>query len=59
MICPRCKVYQDILAFVPLQQIEEYAEETNWLTKCPDCHFIFSPRLENPVLTDLQGGGRA
>lgn len=54
MICPRCKRYHDILAYVPLMQIEEYASDTNWITKCPDCSFIFSPAAK--ILTHIVPG---
>lgn len=55
MLCPRCKTYHDILAYVPLVQIEEYVKDTHWITKCPDCKWLFSPKVE-PVLIDLQDG---
>lgn len=43
MTCPRCREQQDILAFVPMQQISEFASETNAIYKCPSCRWIFSP----------------
>ncbi len=43
MRCPRCKEKHDILAYVPMAQIEEFADETNPIYKCPDCRWIFSP----------------
>lgn len=43
MTCPRCKQKQEILSFVPLQQSEEFVQETNPVYKCPRCRWIFSP----------------
>jgi uncharacterized protein with PIN domain len=43
MRCPRCKKLHDILAYVPLQQIEEFSAETNPIYKCPSCRWMFSP----------------
>jgi rubredoxin len=43
MICPRCKRKHDILAYIPMEQIEEFAAETNPIYKCPSCRWIFSP----------------
>lgn len=43
MICPRCKVEHNILAYVPLMEIEEFQEETNPIYKCPTCRWMFSP----------------
>lgn len=43
MVCPRCDEEHDILAYVPMKQIEKYAAETNPIYKCPDCRWIFSP----------------
>lgn len=34
---------EDILAYVPLQDIEEFSEECNPVYKCPSCRWIFSP----------------
>jgi hypothetical protein len=43
MRCPRCKELQDILAFIPLDQIVEFCDETNPIYKCQLCSWIFSP----------------
>lgn len=43
MRCPRCKQLHDILAYVPMEQVEEFADETNPIYKCPSCRWIFSP----------------
>jgi hypothetical protein len=43
MTCPRCKGEHDVLAYDSLMQIEEYAEETAPVYKCPSCRWIFSP----------------
>lgn len=43
MTCPRCKKPSDILKFVPLRMIEEFADETTPVYKCPECRWIFAP----------------
>jgi uncharacterized protein with PIN domain len=43
MRCPRCELLHDILRYIPVQQIEKYAEETNPVYRCPSCRWIFSP----------------
>jgi rubredoxin len=43
MICPRCETEHDILQYVPMEQIEAYAEETNPVYRCPTCRWVFSP----------------
>jgi hypothetical protein len=43
MICPRCKKQHDILQYVPLRMIEEFAEETTPIYKCPSCRWVFAP----------------
>lgn len=43
MRCPRCKTQHNILAYVPLMEIEEFQEETNPIYKCPSCRWMFSP----------------
>jgi rubredoxin len=45
MVCPRCKVWQDVLRFVPLEQIGEYAHETVPIYKCALCRWLFAPSL--------------
>lgn len=52
MTCPRCKNAHDILQYVPMQQIEEFAAETNPIYKCPTCRWIFSPSAH--VLEDFR-----
>lgn len=43
MRCPRCKRKHDILAYVPLMQIEEFKGETVPIMKCPACRWLFAP----------------
>ena len=47
MCCPRCEHVFDILQFVPLKEIKEYAHDTTPVYKCPSrlggCGFIFAP----------------
>ena len=43
MVCPRCTVPHDILAYVPLMQVERFESETNPIYKCPNCRWLFSP----------------
>lgn len=45
MTCPRCRDDFDVLRFVPMGMIEEFAQETNPIYKCPGCRWIFSPAL--------------
>ncbi len=45
MVCPRCKEEHNILAYVPLMQIEEFEDETNPIYKCPLCRWMFSPTI--------------
>jgi hypothetical protein len=45
MRCPRCKEANDVLRFVPMGMIDEFADETNPIYKCPECRWIFSPAL--------------
>lgn len=48
MLCPRCKVRRNILAFKRLQTVEEYEDITAPIYKCPDnhCKFVFAPVSE-------------
>lgn len=43
MTCPRCRGQHDILQYVPMMQIEEFAEDTVPVYKCPTCRWIFAP----------------
>jgi DNA-directed RNA polymerase subunit M/transcription elongation factor TFIIS len=43
MVCPRCKKEHNVLHFVPLLQIEEFAEDTTPIVKCPSCKWLFAP----------------
>lgn len=43
MTCPRCKHPRDVLDFVPLMTVEEYAHETTPVYKCPGCRWVFAP----------------
>jgi len=45
MRCPRCRDLHDILRYVPMGQVEEFRAETNPIYKCPNCRWIFSPRM--------------
>lgn len=42
LTCPRCEVTQDILTYVPLQEISEYAAQTQPIYKCRNCKFLFA-----------------
>lgn len=45
MTCPRCRKKQDILAFIPMETIEEFRHELNPIYKCKICRWVFSPAL--------------
>lgn len=47
MICPRCKKPHNILAYIPMEQIEEFKNETNAVYRCPSCRWVFSPTDES------------
>ena len=51
MRCPRCEELYDILQFIPLVEIEDYAKETNPIYKCPGCKWLFSPALTIKKIT--------
>jgi rubredoxin len=55
MTCPRCKKQHDVIQYVPLETIEEFAAETTPCYKCPSCKWIFAPaeRLSHDLLLDL------
>jgi rubredoxin len=55
MRCPRCKLQRDILEFVPLMQIEEFATQTAPVYKCPECLWVFALRFpeDAQVMEDL------
>lgn len=55
MRCPRCREQQDVLAFVPMGMIEEYAEETNPIYKCRMCRWVFSPALRISEMLAMLG----
>lgn len=46
MICPRCEVRQNILAFTRLQQFGDYESQTAPLYKCKLCRAVFAPLPE-------------
>ncbi len=48
MTCPRCKQGNDILTYIRLETIEEFAMETTPVYKCSKCKWIFSPAGEMP-----------
>lgn len=58
MRCPRCRREQDILAYVPMGQVEEFRPETVPVYKCPSCRWIFAPALD-PLrdIFDREGSG--
>jgi rubredoxin len=51
MRCPRCRVEQDVLAYIPMETIEEFRSETVPVYKCPKCRWIFAPTLN--ALSDI------
>ena len=52
MRCPRCKKQHDILQYVPMRLIEEFAPETTPIYKCPSCRWIFAP-IDGVIQTAL------
>ncbi len=56
MTCPRCKSERNILDFIKLEEIEEFAHETNPIYKCPrqrgGCSWQFSP-ADQAVLNSM------
>jgi len=48
MRCPRCKNSHDILQYIRLEVIEEFASETTPCYKCPKCKWIFAPADQMP-----------
>ena len=54
LTCPRCKKQNDILSYIPLMQIEEYAHETNVVYKAPCCKWIFS--LSDNLIFEVLSG---
>lgn len=55
MKCPRCRAKNDILRYVPMGIIEEFATETNPIYKCPECRWVFSPALTIEELKTMFG----
>lgn len=45
MRCPRCKQLNNILSYIPMMEIEEFATETNPIYKCGNCRWMFSPAI--------------
>lgn len=43
MRCPRCERQHDILRYVPLAMMPQYARETTPVYRCPSCKWIFAP----------------
>lgn len=43
MQCPRCRTFHDVLRYQPMEQIDEFKEETYPIYKCPSCRWRFSP----------------
>lgn len=56
MCCPRCKKDHDILQYIPMRLVEEFARETTVIYKCPDCRWIFAP-IDDIVLEVLRQRG--
>lgn len=52
MRCPRCKQLHDILAYVPLRVIPEFASETTPIYKCPNCRWQFAPCIDEEVIRE-------
>lgn len=54
LMCPRCKEDHNLLAYVPLMEIEDYAEDTVPIYKCPSCRWMFAlaPRLQEVFVTN-------
>jgi rubredoxin len=56
MTCPRCKASRDILDFQRFGEIEEFAQDTAPIYKCPKarggCGWIFAP-AEHTVLHSI------
>lgn len=46
MTCPRCRASNDVLRFVPLEQVDEFQGETAPIYKCPECRHLFAPIQE-------------
>lgn len=55
MRCPRCRVKNDLLRYVPMGMIEEFRHETNPIYKCPECRWVFSPALTIEELKAMFG----
>ena len=55
MHCPRCREKQDVLRYIPMGIIEEYADETNPIYKCPICRWVFSPALKISEMLAMLG----
>lgn len=53
MRCPRCEESHDILQYVPMGIIEEYALETTPIYKCPACKWLFAP-VDDVVLSVIK-----
>lgn len=56
MLCPRCRVYHDMLQYRRLERIPEYASETNVIVFCPSCNWKFSPAPTRTELFGIEGG---
>ena len=52
MRCPRCKQQHDVLRYVPMRMIEEFASETTPIYKCPNCNWIFAPSIDEEVIKE-------
>lgn len=53
MRCPRCRKLNDILLYKPMQSIDEFAQETMPVYKCPNCKWLFAPA--NNALAQIAG----
>ncbi len=52
MRCPRCKQQHDILQYVPMRMIEEFARETTPIYKCPNCRWLFAPSIDEEIIRE-------
>lgn len=52
--CARCRKDFDILQYNRLMEIEEFADQTNPVYKCPGCRWIFS--LSDNLIFEILSG---
>ncbi len=44
LTCPACQKEQDILSYVPLRIVEQFAHELVPPLRCPNCNHVFALR---------------